>query len=218
MAQHYRVTRRVRAVNAIVSALARRGKGPASELTVVGRVSGEPRTVRVTPIEVDGSWYLVAPYVAVGRVSNLRATGRGTISRDGARREFTVDECNAEEAGPVLEAYYHQLVKIVGPYFDVPESPSTEDFVAVAADHPVFRYADSQRPKSERSTLGRIPPAMCLALTGSRSLWPIGDARPGVPGEQDRMPTGFDVGRDETCPDPPIRLEHELRDGGGPRA
>lgn len=149
MAKQYRVTRWVRTVNAAMSLLARRGKGPASELTVVGHRSGEPRTVPVTPIEVDGSRYLVAPYGAVGWVHNLRAAGEGTLARNGSSTRITVEECAADEAGKVLELYYVDLKRIVGPYFDVPDEPTTEDFTAVAADHPVFRYEEVPHPGLE---------------------------------------------------------------------
>ena len=119
--------------------LARLGKGPAWELIVIGRRSGEPRTVPVTPIEVDGSRYLVAPYGAVPWVHNIRAADGATLSRGGSKQRITVVEAEPEEAGPVLFAYFSDLEKIVGGYFDVPEAPTVDDFVGVAADHPVFR-------------------------------------------------------------------------------
>ena len=139
MARTYEVTGFRRAVNTVVSVLARRGRGPAWELTVVGRRSGVPRTVPVTPIEVDGSRYLVAPYGAVGWVHNLRAARSCSLSRGGTTQEVSVEECGGEEAGRVLMAYYEDLERIVGSYFDLPENPGPEDFTSVVADHPVFR-------------------------------------------------------------------------------
>ena len=140
MTKQYKVTRWVKTLNAAASAMARRGRGPASELTVAGRKSGQLRTVPVTPIEVDGSGYLVSPYGEVGWVHNLRAAGEGTLARNGTSRRITVDECAADEAGKVLKLYHEDFKRIVGPYFDVPEEPTTADFAAVATDHPVFRY------------------------------------------------------------------------------
>jgi deazaflavin-dependent oxidoreductase (nitroreductase family) len=149
MAKTYEVTGFRRTVNKAMSALARRGKGPASELTVVGRRSGTPQTVPVTPIEVDGERYLVAPYGAVGWVHNIRATGTGSLSRGGITEEITVEECMAEDSGPVLLQYHRDLERIVGPYFDVPEDPTGDDFSKVAGGHPVFRYVETPTPGSK---------------------------------------------------------------------
>ena len=139
MAKTYEVTGFRRLVNKAVSALARRGKGPASELTVTGRRSGTPQTVPVTPIKVDGERYLVAPYGAVGWVHNIRAAGTGSLSRGAVTEEITVEQCTAEDSGPILLQYHRDLERIVGPYFDVPEDPTSANFSAVAADHPVFK-------------------------------------------------------------------------------
>ena len=126
-------------LNTAMAALARRGRGPAWELTVTGRRSGEPRTVPVTPIEVDGSRYLVAPYGAVGWVHNLRAAGTAALRRGSNVEEIAVTEVDGLEAGTVLMAYYVDLERIVGNYFDLPEDPALDDFVATVPDHPVFR-------------------------------------------------------------------------------
>ncbi len=106
---------------------------------MIGRRSGTPQTVPVTPIEVAGERYLVAPYGAVGWVHNVRAAGGGSLSRGGITEEITVQECTAEEAGPVLHEYHRDLKRIVGPYFDVSDEPTVQNFTAVAVDHPVFK-------------------------------------------------------------------------------
>lgn len=139
MAKQYQVTGMRRVINRAASTLARLGRGPSWELTVTGRRSGEPQTVPVTPVELNGSRYLVAPYGAVGWVHNIRAAGEATLRRGGSTDRITVTEVDAEEAGPVLAAYHHALERVVGAYFDVPKDPTVEDFVAAAADHPVFR-------------------------------------------------------------------------------
>jgi deazaflavin-dependent oxidoreductase (nitroreductase family) len=139
MAKTYEVTGFRRLGNKVTSALARRGKGPAWELTVRGRRSGTPRTVPVTPIDVDGSRYLVAPYGAVGWVHNIRAAGGGALNRGGVTRRITAVETEGEEAGKVLMAYHGELVRIVGKYFELPENSGLADFVAIVPDHPVFR-------------------------------------------------------------------------------
>ena len=139
MAKKYKVTRMRRAVNQTASMMARLGKGPSWELTVTGRRSGEPQTVPVTPVDLDGSRYLVAPYGAVAWVHNIRAAGEAGLSRGGSTDRVTVTEVDADEAGPVLAVYFDALQRIVAAYFDVPKNPTVEDFVAVADSHPVFR-------------------------------------------------------------------------------
>ncbi len=139
MAKQYEMNGFRRAANAFVSWLARRGRGPAFELVTIGRRSHEPRTVPVTPVEVDGDRYLVSPYGDVGWVHNIRASGTATLRRGGQAESITVTEVGPEEAGRVLAVYHAQVGKIVHPYFDVPAVPTVEDFVAEAAAHPVFR-------------------------------------------------------------------------------
>lgn len=150
MAKTYKVSGFRRTTNKVTSALARRGKGPASELTVTGRRSGKPQTVPVTPIEVDGVRYLVAPYGAVGWVHNLRAAGNASLSRGGTSKRISIEECGAEEAGKVLMKYHNDLKRIVGAYFDLPANPTVQDFTAIAADHPVFRYENTAIPGVKR--------------------------------------------------------------------
>mgnify|MGYP001547724096 FL=1 len=139
MAKQYKVTRFRKAVNRTASVMARLGKGPSWELTVTGRRSGEPRTVPVTPVDLDEARYLVAPYGAVAWVHNIRAAGEATLRRGGSTDRITVTEVDAQEAGPVLAVYFKALERIVGAYFDVPKEPTVEDFIAVADNHPVFR-------------------------------------------------------------------------------
>lgn len=139
MAKQYKVTRLRRAVNQSASMMARLGKGNSWELTVTGRRSGEPKTVPVTPLDLHGFRYLVAPYGAVAWVHNIRAAGEATLRRGGLTDRVTVTEVDASEAGPVLAVYFDGLQRIVGAYFDVPKEPTVDDFVAVADNHPVFR-------------------------------------------------------------------------------
>ncbi len=139
MAKQYKVTRMRRAINKTASTMARVGKGPPWELTVAGRQSGEPRTVPVAPVEMNGARYLVAPYGAVAWVHNIRAAVEATLRRGGSNDRITVTEVDADEAGPVLAVYFDALQRIVGAYFDVPKEPSVDDFIAVADSHPVFR-------------------------------------------------------------------------------
>lgn len=115
------------------------GRGPARELTVTGRRSVDPRTVPVTPVGLGEACRLVALYGAVAWARNIRAAGEGTLRRGGSTDQITVTEVDAEEAAPLLSAYYDAPKRIVGADFDAPDEPTADDFVAIAADHPVFR-------------------------------------------------------------------------------
>jgi hypothetical protein len=93
----------------------------------------------VTPIAVDGSRYLVAPYGAVGWVYNIRAAGHAGLRRGPDESKITATEVDGTEAAAVLMAYHADLERIVGNYFDLPAEPDLDDFLAVVPDHPVFR-------------------------------------------------------------------------------
>ena len=92
MAKQYKLGAKRKAVNALVRSLARRGKGPASEMTIVGRSSGKRRSVMVTPVHLDDVTYIVAPYGAVNWVHNIRVNPRITLSRGGATTRFNATE------------------------------------------------------------------------------------------------------------------------------
>ena len=77
MAKEYRRTATVRGIGVAMTWLARRDRGPAHILTTTGRRTGTPRAVPVSPIELDGVEYLVAPYGPVAWVLNLRARTGG---------------------------------------------------------------------------------------------------------------------------------------------
>ena len=76
--RQFRLNRRERIGNTIVSLLARAGIGPIWLLTTRGRKTSRPRTNPVVPVEQDGRLWLVAPYGAVSWVHNARAAGRVT--------------------------------------------------------------------------------------------------------------------------------------------
>ncbi len=80
--------------NAIVAALLRRGVkiGNNALLTVPGRSSGEPRTTPVTILEWGGERWLQSPFGEVNWVRNLRAAGRGTLTRGRHHEPISVVE------------------------------------------------------------------------------------------------------------------------------
>lgn len=108
----------------------RTGAGGAVTLTVPGRRTGMPRRVPVIPVQVAGSRYLVSPYGETEWARNLRAAGRGELSRKGHVESVRASEVPVEERDAVIDAYRKIISGTVRSYFTrLPD----------AADHPVFR-------------------------------------------------------------------------------
>jgi deazaflavin-dependent oxidoreductase (nitroreductase family) len=107
-------------------------------LTLAGRRTGEVRKVPVIPVEVGGSRYLVSPYGESDWVRNLRAAGKGELSRKGRREVFHAVEIPAGQRGPVISRYREVAGRAVDSFFTkLPD----------ARDHPVFQL-DSGNPVS----------------------------------------------------------------------
>ena len=134
MAKTYRAPKMI---NAIVKLMNRLGVGRSQTLTTTGRVSGEAREVPITPIELDGVTYLVAPYGAVSWVRNARVDPRVKLSRGGNERSCRLVEVS-NGAAPIVAAYYKRE-SYPRSYMDVPTNPGPEDFEAAADQFPVFR-------------------------------------------------------------------------------
>src|SRR3954447_2127929 len=124
--------------DAVMSVFVRAGLVPSTYLlTTTGRKTGKQLTHPVTVVDHDGRRWLVAPYGPVSWVHNARAAGRVTLSRRGDRRDYTVREVSATEAGPVLKRY----IRIAGAtrsYFAASKDSPVSAFVAEAGHHPVF--------------------------------------------------------------------------------
>ncbi len=139
MAKTYKLGLRRKALNSVVRALAKMGKGPASELGVRGRSSGRRRHVMVSPIVVDDTTYIVAPYGHVNWVRNVQANPHVSLAKGRAITRYLAVEVRGEEAGRVLVAYYTKNKKHVAPFVDVPGEKTLMDFAAAADQFPVFR-------------------------------------------------------------------------------
>ena len=139
MTDRYRAGSVQKVINRAARFSAKVGVGPVWELTTTGHRSGEPRTVPVAPIYVDGNRYLVAAYGIVGWVQNLRASGTASLSNRSTHQSIAGTEVAAEEAGKVLAAYYRVYRAVVSQQFDLPSNPTLEDFGTVSTEHPVFR-------------------------------------------------------------------------------
>jgi deazaflavin-dependent oxidoreductase (nitroreductase family) len=139
MARQYRVTWQIRLTNNLTSLMAYLGVGgPMSVLTTTGRRSGKERTTTVSPIEVGGVEYLVAPYGEVGWVKNVRARPQVRLRRGRSVRDVTLSTTDGREAASVVQAY-HKREAFARRYMDVPENPTLEDFLEAGGGYPVFR-------------------------------------------------------------------------------
>jgi deazaflavin-dependent oxidoreductase (nitroreductase family) len=107
----------------------RAGKIPV--LTVVGRSSGEPRSVPIgEPQVVDGRSYLLSGRGCTHWILNLRAAGCGTLRMNGRTRAFKAVEVTGAERDRVIAAYQSHYGKSVESYFlQLPD----------AEQHPTFR-------------------------------------------------------------------------------
>jgi len=135
----YEFTARRRLINRFAAIMAKADRGPAWRLTTKGRKSGERRHTMVTPVTIDETDYLVAPYGAVNWVLNLRASDRATLVRGRATSRVKAVEVHGEEAGRALARYYHENEKYVAEFFDLAQHPTIIDFTRVVERYPVFR-------------------------------------------------------------------------------
>lgn len=137
MAKEYRAPT---TLNKIVIWINRLGVGRSETLTTTGRSSGKPREVPVSPIEVDGQEFLVAPYGGVSWVHNARAHPSVTLRSGGTARRCRLVEVT-HEAPHVVKAYWDKE-KFPRPYMDVPGDGDVSDFGSVAGRFPVFRVEE----------------------------------------------------------------------------
>jgi deazaflavin-dependent oxidoreductase (nitroreductase family) len=135
MAKEYEASQNV---NRLTSWMARRGWGRTEVLITTGRSSGQLREVPVSPIEMGGSEYLVAPYGAVSWVHNVRADPNVTLRHGSKRRSVRLQEVTGDVAAETVAAYYSRE-SFPRPYMDVPVNPTPSDFAAKATLFPVFR-------------------------------------------------------------------------------
>lgn len=109
------------------------------ELSVVGRSSGQVRTVVVNVLDLDGRRYLVAPRGNAQWVRNVRAAGRAEL-RVGRRREAVAPiELSDDAKPPVIRAYLHRWKFELGAFFEgIDENATDEQIRAIAPGFPVF--------------------------------------------------------------------------------
>ena len=132
-------------MNRAISIFASLGWTPGNTITleVRGRKSGEPRSVVVNSVEVDGQKYLVAPRGETEWVRNVRAAGGEAIIRHGKRKRIRLDEVPVEDRGPIIQAYLPKNAMATKKHFGVEPDAPLEDFQRIAPDHPVFRITEN---------------------------------------------------------------------------
>ena len=112
-------------------------------LEVRGRKSGEPRSVVVNSIEVDGQKYLVAARGETEWVRNARAAGGEAVIRHGKRTRIRLEEIPVSERGPIIQAYLPKNAMATKKHFGVEPDAPLEDFQRIAPDQPVFRIVEN---------------------------------------------------------------------------
>ena len=112
-------------------------------LEVRGRKSGEPRSVVVNSIDVDGQKYLVAPRGETEWVRNVRAASGEAVIRHGKRTRIRLEELPVSERGPIIKAYLPKNAMATKKHFGVEPDAPLEDFQRIAPDHPVFRIIEN---------------------------------------------------------------------------
>jgi deazaflavin-dependent oxidoreductase (nitroreductase family) len=129
-------------VNAVFSAMVRRGRGPAPVhvLTTTGRKSGQPRSVPVDVMEIEGVRYLVAPYGPVGWVHNARANPEVTLTRGDVTAKWQAAEVRGAEAVRPIRQYI-RLIRVTKDYWEVGADASDDQIEAIVPKHPIFRLA-----------------------------------------------------------------------------
>jgi len=129
-----------RALNAVVRPMAKLGlTGPRTHLlTVRGRASGKLWSTPVSIVRIGEERWLVAPYGDRNWVKNARAAGWVELRRGRRRERRGVEELAPAAAVPVLQEYY-RCGRVTRPFFAVTLDSSTEEWLAEAPRHPVFR-------------------------------------------------------------------------------
>jgi len=110
--------------------------GVVPTLVVPGRLTGRVQVVPVTPFEVDGARYLMAPQGLTQWARNLRAGGRAQLRRRGGVEEFSAVEVAGAERERVVAVRRQNAPRPVRKLFER---------IADPADHPTFRI-EARRP------------------------------------------------------------------------
>ena len=113
-------------------------------LVVRGRTTGEPRSVPVNLLHLDGERYLVAPRGNTQWVRNVRAAGSAELRLGSRTEEVRLTEVPVADRVPVLRVYLKRWGWEVGRFVEGLSARSTDaEVAAVAPGMPVFRVTGS---------------------------------------------------------------------------
>lgn len=116
--------------------------GGANSLTVKGKTSGEPRTVPVNPLTLNGAEYLVAPRGETHWVRNLRASTEADLTLGRKHRHIRTVELSESERPAVIAAYLDRWGNITRSHFGTVKDPDATELARLSARTPVFRVVD----------------------------------------------------------------------------
>lgn len=117
------------------------GHGGPAVLTAPGRKSGKPRATPVTPMTVDGKRYVVAGFPRADWAENVRAAGKGTLTRGRRSEQLRMVELSAEQSRPLLRAWPTEVPASIGfmKRAGAVKKGDPEEFEALAGRCAVFR-------------------------------------------------------------------------------
>ena len=136
--------------NRVVKVLQRLGLplGTIHVLTVPGRVSGRPRATPVSPLVVDGNRYVIAGLPGSDWARNVRAAGRGELTRGRRRQAVALREvADPDLRRRIVRAFPTEVPHGVGFFvrMGLVEGPDPEQFAAAADRVAVFEVTTSPR-------------------------------------------------------------------------
>ena len=138
-------------MNRFVKSLLRLGLpvGPATLLTVPGRISGRPRTTPVGFLEHDGRRYVFGTFGDVDWTRNLRAAGEAVVGRGWRRKRVSAVELRGPEEkalilkdvlAPFLASRMGSSMLRMG--YDLTKDSTMDDYVREARSHPGFELRE----------------------------------------------------------------------------
>ena len=111
----------------------------AEVLTVRGRKSGEPRSVVVNPLELNGATYLMSPRGQTQWVKNLREDTTLTLHRGSHSNGYLAEEvADAAVKVDVLRNYLDRWSWQVKNLMGADKNSSDDELRAIIDTHPVF--------------------------------------------------------------------------------
>ena len=127
-------------LNSFFGWLGGRGMGPKKmvQLVIKGRKSGQPRTVAVNIVELEGKRYLVAPRGNTEWSRNAIAAGGEGVIKRGKPENVRLVAVPVAERIPIIQKYVRETAIVRAEFGVEPDSP-IEEYQKIAEKHPTFR-------------------------------------------------------------------------------